>query len=291
MKFKIILYSIIILIVINGCTGNGKESELKVLDKASDSLEDIYKELSSILDNVDKIERIYQGIDFNNEEKTELQQGVEEPPSGEESDNPQNQEDKNPEAKSSDSADDRESKDGFNEDSKDEKLKQTWENMDISLENIYLGWSDYESKGIKKGASKDRVVEIKESINKMTSAVEQRDILNIYEYASLSLLNLKPFFNLYKDDYRGEICDLKYSAYQYYIKAVSGDKKGAESAIASKEENINRIRTLMGDDEKKTDALEKINNQLQTLSLSLEEDSKRVYMLEKNTLIHNLEAL
>ena len=172
-----------------------------------------------------------------------------------------------------------------------EKLKQAWQDIDISLENIYLGWSYYEGKGIKKGATKDKVVEIKDSINKMTKAVELRDIINIYEYGSQSLLNLKPFFNLYKDDYRGEICDLKYATYKYYIKAVTGDKESALSALDTKEENINRIRILIGDDEKKTDVLEKVNNQLQNLNLSLEEDSKRVYILEKDTLIHNLQAL
>jgi hypothetical protein len=122
--------------------------------------------------------------------------------------------------------------------------------------------------GIKKGASKDRVTQLKEKINGLTKSIERREITNIYDLGSQSLLNLKPFFDLYKDDYRGEICDLKYSIYQYYIKAISNDKEGALNAINSKEENINRIRLLIGDDEKKIDELEKISSSLENVGIS-----------------------
>ena len=299
MKFKKTFYLIIILILISGCTNNKKNNtEIKILDKAPSTLEDIYKDISKVLDGVGTIERINLDIDFKNEDKSTDKQSGEESSSREESKNPQDLQSGtgNMEKSESQNSSDKESQDSnksssSSEDKIDEKIKTSWKDVDKSLESIYLKWSEYESDGIKKGVSKDRVSQLKDSINKMTKSVEERNMIGTYEFGSLSLLNLKPLFNLYKDDYRGEICDLKYSIYQYYIKAISNDKEGALNAVASKEENINKIRLLIGDDEKKTKELEKVSTQLENLDISLNEDSKRVYILEKDTLIKNLESL
>lgn len=297
MRAKISIILLILSLTINGCTNNGNnKSELKLLDKAPNSLEDVYKEISSILDNVGKIERINLDIDFEEEREATDAQDEQDPSNEEGTKNPQdfestgnNENESNSQNQNKeDSNEGNEGSDGRN---KDVRIKETWKDIDKSLEDIYLKWSDYENMGIKKGASKDRVTQLKEKINGLTKSIERREITNIYDLGSQSLLNLKPFFDLYKDDYRGEICDLKYSIYQYYIKAISNDKEGALNAINSKEENINRIRLLIGDDEKKIDELEKISSSLENVGISLEEDSKRVYILEKDTLIKNVESI
>lgn len=292
----------IALVAISGCTRNeNNKAEIKTLDKAPNSLEDVYKDISSVLDGAGQIERINLNIDFEDkDESTDLQE--DKGPSSEEEtesqDDTQTDESSNSESENQNSDDEesddkepQESDEASNEEDMDKKLRAEWVDIDKSLENIYLGWSDYESEAIKKGASKERVLQLKDSINKLTKSVEERDIVDIYEFASQSLVNLKPFFDLYKDDYRGEICDLKHSTYQYYIKAVTGDKEAALSAVEGKEENINRIRLLIGDDEKKVKELEKLSTQLENLGISLEDDSKRVHILEKDTLIKNLESL
>ncbi|NLY45484.1 MAG: hypothetical protein GX053_05785, partial [Tissierella sp.] len=174
---------------------------------------------------------------------------------------------------------------------KEQKNKELWMDIDKSIEAIHLQWSSYENEGVQKGASRDRVVQLKDTINKLTKSIEERDIISIYDFGSQSLLNLKPFYDLYKDDYRGEICELKHSVYQYYIKALAGDTVGAAEEFASKENNINRIRMLIGEDEKKNKELEKISASIDSIGISLDEGSRRVFMLEKDTLIKNLESL
>ena len=47
------------ILLISGCRGNGhKKQEIKTLDKAPDSLTDIDKGISSIIEKVGRIERI-----------------------------------------------------------------------------------------------------------------------------------------------------------------------------------------------------------------------------------------
>lgn len=300
MKAKNTLYLIILLLLIVGCNNdenNGRE--IKTLDRAPNPLEDAYKEIGSVLEGAGRIERISLGIDFSGEEEKTAQEKKDPIPEEEEEESkkpPQNLESgENGEGEiESQETDIKESNDkdeNPSEANMSENLKETWREMDKSLETIYIAWSDYESDGIKKGASKDRLIEFKDSLNKLTKSVENRNIVDIYETASLSLLNLKPFFDLYKDDYRGEICALEHSIFQYYIKAVTGDKEGASSAVEGNEESINKIRLLIGDDEKKEEMLDKISTQLESLGISLDDASQRVHILEKDTLVRNLEAL
>lgn len=285
--------------MMTGCSSNHKNnSEIKVLDKAPNSLEDVNKEISKILDDIGKIERINLGLDFEDEEKSMDEQSGDPEELGKKSEQPHTEEESSQENNEDGNTGSSEggshsngAAQGSTEVDDSEKGKEIWTGIDKSLEDVYLMWSSYESEGVKKGASKDRITQFQEGLNKLTKSVEEKNILNIYDFGSQSLLNLKPFYDLYKDDYRGELCNIKYSIYQYYIKATTNDKEGALNEIQSKEENINRIRILIGDDEKKNKELEKISSSLDNLGVSLDEESKRVYILEKDTLIKNLKSL
>lgn len=293
MKLKRTIIIVILLVSISGCSKHKKTSEIKTLDKAPDSLGDVYDEIGKILDNVGIIEKINLDV-YVKEEDGSKQKGVQE------------QQDSSSTEPGKGASDDSNKENSVSQDSipqleeptnigtavvdKEEKRKQIWMDIDKSIEDIYLKWSYYEREGVQKGASGDRVVELKESINKLTKSIEEKNIVNIYDFGSKSILKLKPFYDLYKDDYRGEICELKYSIYQYYIKAINDDIEGAKGVLKSKEENINRIRTLMGDDDKSKN-LDKISASIDTIGISLEDRSKKVFMLEKDTLIKNLESL
>ena len=87
------------------------------------------------------------------------------------------------------------------------------------------------------------------------------------------------------------MCDIKSSVYQYYIKAIVKDIVGARTQIQSKEDSINKIRQLIGDDKEKNKELDRVKISLENLGISLEEGSKRVLILEKDTLINSLKAL
>ena len=285
------------LLCINGCTNNDEnEPGIKTLEKAPDSLANVYDELNSILENLGKIERIDLHINFDDEETGFEQEGVtaeeegENPQSGAE-DSESNEEETSQGQESNQEGSHQESSDSSDEVSSDDKIKETWLTIDKSLEDIYLYWSDYVNEATKKGITQERITAFKNSINKLTKAIEERNIIDNYDFASQSLSNLKPFFGLYKDEYRGEIAEIRYIVYRYYINAINNNDEAAMDAVNSREETINRIRMAIGDDEDKIKNLEKVVASLNNLGISLEDNSKRVYILEKDTLIKNLESL
>lgn len=306
MRLKRTITLLILLITISGCNANNKDNkEIKTLDKAPDNLGEINKVISKILEDTGKIERISMDIDFGDEEEdTEMGSGNEQSESSQ-SEQPRVESTQ----ESNEGGGDSEGNSGGDEESshggseshgtegsstegdKEEKNNKTWHDIEKSLEELYQNLLSYENDAIKKGASQERIVELKEAINKLVKAVEEKKVINIYDFGSESLLNLKPFYDLYKDDYRGEICELKHDIYQYYLKAVTGDKEGAKNQLATKDENVNRIRIIIGEDEKRIKELDKISTSLEGVGISLDEDSKRVLILEKDTLIKSLESL
>jgi uncharacterized protein Usg len=83
----------------------------------------------------------------------------------------------------------------------------------------------------------------------LTKAVENKNIIEIYDSASNSYLNLKPFYDLYQDEISGDIYTIRYAANQAYLKAVQGDLEGAINLLNGREENINKIRLKQEEDE------------------------------------------
>lgn len=283
---------ILLTIFTSACSGNNNNnSEIKTLDKAPDSLGEINKAINEVIENTGKVERIRLNIDFEDEEEEETQphaESTEKSNKGEEDSESNSQIDENSDHGGSESHG---IEMGATEEDKEEKNSQTWNEIEKSLEELYQNMTSYEDDAIKKGISQDRVVQSKDAINKLVKAVEERNVINIYDFGSQSLLYLKPFYDLYKDDYRGEICELKYHIYQYYLKAVTGDKEGARDQLSSKDENINRMRILIGEDNKKIRELDKVSTSLDSIGISIDEDSKRVLILEKDTIIKKLESL
>ena len=300
MRLKIIVL-LIVLLTISGCNSNKNNiSEIKTLDKAPEGLVDINKEISKILKDNGNIERI--GLDIEilddggeSDKGDQQEEGSqsEEAPAGstEESSQGGGENEAGGSKGASHGSSSHGSEDGSPEEKKQDMSEQIWSSMDKSLEELYYNLLSYENDAIKTGASTERIVQLKDSINKLVKGVEERNVVHIYDHGSQSLLFLKPFYDLYKDDYRGEISDLKHSIYQYYLKAISGNKEEAKNVLDGKDENINKIRLLIGEDDKKLKELDKISTSFDSIGISLDENSKRVLILEKDTLIKNLESL
>ena len=299
MKYRKLIFILILLLLLVGCLDkNQQNKEVKVMDKAPDKLSSFTGEINKILDNVGKIERIELDIDLDSEmgdESLEEAQkesiGEGEQSSAEEGQEGGKNQGGDQEGGGGNSQGTHEHGSSTEDKNKEKKVKERWKEIDKSLENGYISWSDYESEALKKGISKDRVTELKKSINLLAKAIEDRKIIDVYDYGSQVLLNLKPFYDLYKDEYRGEVCEIKFRIYQYYIHALNNNKEEALEQVNSIDENLNRIRLLLSDDKKKLEELDKISSFVENLGLSLDENSKRVFMLEKDTTIKKLDHL
>lgn len=295
-KNKILIITLISLLLV-GCRGKDHVNKLKEMDMAPKSFTELNRGIQNILDEVGQIEKIEMGID-STEEKLDTEKYGEmntdsEPQQSEESGQSQNQEEEGggKEGENQSSPQPIKEKKDNKEEDKQKKVESIWNKIDKSLEEVHSSWNDYEVEGVRKGATDDKGVAFESSLNKMTKAVENRDILGIYDYGSQSIFNLKPYYDLYSDEIGGEVGKIKYMVYQYYISGILKNTVRAQSIISDYEENINKIRVKIDNDKNKTKELDKIIFGLKSLPQSLEEDSKRLLLIKKDVLIENLNAL
>lgn len=289
-KISLVIYFFIFLILV-GCNTSKEKESFKQKDKAPNSLKELSKSFDEIFETIDKIEKVELGLTVEVEEaKNEKNNSQKEKDStsnssGEQANDSSNSEDKTKENSREGSSENK------TEMSKDEKLKLAWKDIDDILEKSHGKWNEFEVDAIKKGISKEKSEQFQTSFNKMTKSVEDRTIVDIYDFGSQSLMNLRPFYDLYLDEIGGEISVLKYIAYQSYIRAISDDILGALNLFQGVEEEINKLRIKIGDKEEKIKELNKVNNSLLDMKKALEEQSKKLFMIKKEIIIKNLKDL
>lgn len=300
MRRKIFVFLFILLFVLSGCSKDQNQSKIKPKDKAPESLNNLSKGLDDLLKSVGNIERINLNIPVKDIEEANKPQepdkkDEEKPSDGgekpeDEGSNSQGQGDQSGGGSGSQGQGTETQKPTTPEEKKDEEIKALWAEIDKKLEEIHPEWNSFEAEGMKKGASKESTDKFELAFNKMTKAVDNKSILEIYDYASQSLLNLKPLFELYTEEMGGDISVIKYAAYQGYVRAISVDVEGAKKVLSDKEENINKIRLKMTKEEEKQN-LEKVSLSLADFRDSLTENSRMLFMIKKDIIIENLKAL
>lgn len=290
MKSKLSIFICILLtLVLVGCKSNKETTNLKQKDKAPDSLGELSKSFDDILETIDKIEKVNLGLSVDIKEqkdeksnKDQEKKQSSDSSSGDQSSNSQSQGTEKGSGSTGDSK---------SEMQKDEKLKLAWKEIDDKLEKSHKWWNKYESEGIKKGATQENRELFQTSFNKMTKSVEARNTVDIYDFCSQSILNLRPFYDLYLDDIGGDIAVLKYVAYQSYLKAISDDLTGALNLLQNRDEYINRIKLKIGDKKEKLKEVDMVVNSIGDMKKALDEKSKRLFMIKKNIIIENLKQL
>lgn len=115
--------------------------------------------------------------------------------------------------------------------------------------------------------------------------------MDIYDFGSQAILDLKPFYELYTDEIRGDTSQIRHDAYQAYIKASQEKIEEAVKLLENKDENINKIRLKLEGKDDKIKELEKLILSLGDMRKSFGENSKRLFMLKKDVVINNLKKL
>ena len=293
---------IIIIFVLSGCKSyknQGVKFEKK--DKAPRVLGDISSGIQDILREVEEIENILDGTDFEikklelkkaeEKEKAQLENIIEIKDDNKGADN--NRETmgkkvaKENDEKTEESRDSQQKK--YN--NKDEKLLDKWEEINKKLEDIHNKWNSYETEGMKKGVTSEISNRFKDSLNALTSSIEGKNIIGIYDYSSQTMLNLSPIFGLYKDEIWGEINRLKYLTYQSYLNSLKGDDLKTIELLKSSEEDISKIRLKLEKNDSKIKILDKVNLSIEDMNKSLKENSIKLVRIKRDIIIKNLEEL
>lgn len=303
-KCKVVnlLIYVILLLVLSACQSK-QESTIKPKDKAPESISKLSGGIDQLLGSVRDIEKIKMDIPLDDKEEEKKEQEKKESTDqsskgqddqdqaggqGQDQGQGQGQGQGGDQANQVNKSSQEEKKSP--EDIKNEEIKKKWDEIEKKLEEIHGNWNAFQVEGQKKGASKEAEDKFEAAFNRMTKAVEGENIPEIYDYASQALNNLKPLFDLYQEEIGGDVATIKYAAYQGYLRAIQGDKEAARKVLSDKEESINRIRLKLTKDEEKQ-KLDLVQMALVDFSNSLDENSKRLFMIKKDLIIKNIESL
>lgn len=280
--------------MLTGCKLQKNQSvKIQKKDKAPDSLGDVSKGLQDILSNLEEIEKILDGTYIEEEKPKEEKKDSGSSNTNQSQGSNQNSgnQDSNKSEQSSGEKKDTEDKEKKKAEEKADKLLKTWQKIDKKIEDIHKKWNEYELEGLKKGITTERTDKFEESINALTKSIESRNIKEIYDYGSQSMLALGPIFELYKDEIAGEINRIKYATYQSYLNAIEEKDNEALDILKNSEEEINKIRLKIEKDTSKIKVLDKVNMSIVDMRKSLKEKSIKLYRIKKDVIIKNLEEL
>lgn len=305
MKKTILSILIIIILILTGCMApKNQVGKIEKKDKAPDTLGDLSKSLQDILSNTETIEKILDGT-FIEEEKSKKEKEEDSSEKGKEDSSKKEEgtSDEKKGSKESEGSQDSSAKEEVieikipktNEEIKLEeeakKLLSTWIEIDKKIEEMHKLWNQYELDGMKKGMTTEKSKKFGESLNLLTKAIENRDIIEIYHSGSLTALNLGNIFELYRDEIKGEINKIKYATYESYIMAIGNKEKKAIDLLGNLEDIINRIRIKIEKDEEKIKILDKLILSISDMNKSIKEKSIKLIRIKKDIIIKNLEEL
>ena len=277
-------YIILLLLVLflTGCKAEKeKEGEAKIekKDKAPSSISDFSQGLQEILNYVEEIEKILDDSDIKmNEEKIKEAK--------------KNREDEKSPKKEEEKDEDKEKDEEMQEEKeKSNKILEIWTDMDKKIEDIHNKWNLYGVEGIKKGISINEKDKLEERLNSLTKAIEERNITNIYEYGSQTMLELEFVFQLYKDEIKGSTNKIKYYTYQSYLKAMEGRNTQAQNLLDDLSQDLNQIRTKLEKDEEKIKVIDRLKLSIDSMKVGLKEKSPKLYRIKKDIIIKNINEL
>lgn len=272
-NFKQYISLILIVLLLTGCKPeNNKTTEIQKKDKAPSSISDFSQGLQGILNEIEKIEKILDDSDIKmNEEKIKNNTNSDK----------ENNEEKEGEKQKKTSI----------EEKKQNKLLEIWIEIDKNIEDIHNKWNLYGVEGMRKGIGLNPKDKLEEKLNLLTKAIEERDIINIYQYGSLTMLKLEPIFNLYKDEIKGNTNKIKYYIYQSYLNAMEGKSIKAQTLLEELDESLNQTRVKLEKDDEKIKIFDRLKLSIESMKIGLKENSPKIYRIKKEIIIRNINEL
>ncbi len=174
---------------------------------------------------------------------------------------------------------------------KDEEILKIWKTVDDKIEKIHKDWNNYESEGMKKGASAEKSKDLKGNLNLFTRAIENRDMVLAMDDGSKTLSSLSYFFDLYRDETYGDLSRIRYAVYQAYLNAKGNNVKEADKLLETTEEYITRIRQKLGEDKDSIKSLDKLSLSIGDMKQSLTDDSMKLWEIKRDIILENIKQL
>ncbi len=284
------------------CKEDKDKEKFEKKDLAPASLTEIGKGIQEILSKVEMVEKLE---DMTYMEEAPIEEEGQEDEEKQESTNDVSEEDKKKnkkgdeesrgtqggEEEGQEESQGEQTEEKSNEDKRKGELQKNWTEINNGLKGVHENWNAYETDHEKKAISPEKLEQFRANLNVFTKSIEDKDIIDIYQDGGICLLNLGPFFDVFKDDISGEINELRYKIYSSYGKFLDGQGEAATEPLESADENINSIRLKLKEDDSKIKILDKINLAVKDMEKSLGEDSLKLVRIKKDMVVNQLKEL
>lgn len=270
MKKKMLLIVIIVtLISSTSCIRKPAKKPIKIeqKEKAPASVFSVVEGIDNILEKVDQLEKI--------QTLTEEEFNIEKPKK----------------ADKSESEDEKEKEKDDEVLVKEDVLLKEWIDMEKEVEKIHENWNIYEVQFVKEAVNIEKTKDFKENLNLFTIAVNNKAIRDIMDTGSKTLLSLSFFFDLYKDDFQGDLCRIKYAVYQGYLNSGNEDPNVSHNFLMSTDEYIIRLRQKLDKDKEGIKNLDRLALSIEDMKLALKENNIELLKLKKNIILNNIDLL
>lgn len=288
-------YLAIILIVslfLTACMNrsNDKSTKIEQKERAPKALVKVADGIDELLSSVDKIVELEELSET--EFKAQTEAGKKDEEKSKEESNKSSEEEKNQEqgqeqAKEQEGQKKKEDK----EITKDEILFMKWKEVDQKLEQIHKDWNSYEVESRQKGVNSEKANEFKKHLNAFTIAVENRKVEEIENMGSRAINSLAVFFDLYKDEIRGDLSRIKYSIHQAFIEGEKGNKNAAKNLLTKTEDYTSRIRQKLENHDEKIKDLDRLSLAAADMKMALDDSNKKLLKIKRDIALDNIKSL
>ncbi len=174
---------------------------------------------------------------------------------------------------------------------KQEKVEEMWKGVKKTTEEIHTSWGDYEIKAIENGAKKPELSKFEDTINNLTVAVEEKNILNSLTHSNEITYNMATFYDSYKGNHEGELMRLRYFARQAHLYGMKGEWDKSEGSIKQAEETMNMIRAKIKLDKKDQDLMEKLNLSIINMRTAIPKKNIELMKIKRDIVLKNIDQI
>lgn len=274
MKKKMLLIVIIVTLILStSCIRKPVKKPIKIeqKEKAPASVFSVVEGIDNILGKVDQLEKI--------ETLTEEELNIEKPKKVDKSESEDEKEKEKEKEKNDELL------------VKEDVLLKKWIDMEKEVEKVHESWNIYEVEFVKKAVNLEKTKDFKENLNLFTIAVNNKAIREVIDTGSGTLLSLSFFFDLYKDDFQGDLCRIKYAVYQGYLNSGNEDPNISHNFLMSTDEYIIRLRQKLDKDKDGIRNLDRLALSIEDMKLALKENNIELLKLKKNIILKNIDLL
>lgn len=290
-----ILFALVLLM--GGCkSGKNQEANFEKKERAPSTLVNVSRNIHEILSNAEELEKLIDGTYIEekslSEEKEEKGHGshgnkTESSQGSSHGDSQQNQgENQNQQEEEKEKT--LEEKKKEEEEKRQEKITKSWQQMSEKIKNVHKDWNSYEVEEKKGSLSLEKIDLFRASINNLTKAIEDKDIMKVYEYGSQSLLNISPMFDLYKDDLGGDINRIMHGVYFAYLRFIEDKASEGIEVLSQLESHINNMKLKIGKDEDKIKIVDKVSASIDEMENAMGSNSLKLIRIKKDIVVENL---